>query len=197
MRFWKKKRALFSRHKGALAVSLFSTLLHETHLPFFSRWQSHCLEPMGSEGAGGGTPPAPALHPSLLSPSQGAAHTGTGVAQIIAQQAAVLKLSCLMSLCMWVTQCIDTIITSVTDRSQGWRQICIREKEDFFSSLKHRGNSLAVQWLGPHAFTAKGVGSIPSWETKILQALWLGQEKERKKTLCIYLCIEREREREN
>ena len=33
------------------------------------------------------------------------------------------------------------------------------------------GNSLAVQWLGLHAFTAKGPGSIPGWGTKIPQAL--------------------------
>ena len=29
------------------------------------------------------------------------------------------------------------------------------------------GTSLVVQWLGLHAFTAKGVGSIPDWGTKI------------------------------
>ena len=29
------------------------------------------------------------------------------------------------------------------------------------------GASLAVQWLGPHASTAVGTGSIPDWETKI------------------------------
>ena len=103
-----------------------------------------------------------------------------GVAQIIAQQPTVLKLSCLMSLCMRVTQCIDKIISSVTDKSQGWRQICIREKEDFFSSLKHRGNSLAVQWLGPHAFTAEGVGSIPGQETAIPQAMQHSQKNLKK-----------------
>ena len=37
-----------------------------------------------------------------------------------------------------------------------------------------------VQWLGLHAFTAKGKGSIPGWGTKISQAAWCGQ-KERKK----------------
>ena len=30
-------------------------------------------------------------------------------------------------------------------------------------------NSLAVQWLGLHAFTAEGAGSIPDQGTKILQ----------------------------
>ena len=31
-------------------------------------------------------------------------------------------------------------------------------------------NSLADQWLGLHAFIAEGTGSVPHWETKILQA---------------------------
>ena len=33
------------------------------------------------------------------------------------------------------------------------------------------GNSLVVQWLGFHTFTAEGLGSIPGLGTKILQAL--------------------------
>ena len=33
------------------------------------------------------------------------------------------------------------------------------------------GNSLVVQWLGHHAFTAKGTGSIPCGGTKIPQAM--------------------------
>ena len=33
---------------------------------------------------------------------------------------------------------------------------------------------LAVQWLGLHAFTAKGVGSVPGQGTKIPQAAWQG-----------------------
>ena len=32
------------------------------------------------------------------------------------------------------------------------------------------GTSLAVQWLGPCAFTADGRGSIPGWGTEIPQA---------------------------
>ena len=32
------------------------------------------------------------------------------------------------------------------------------------------GNSLALQWVGLHASTAEGPGSIPGWGTKILQA---------------------------
>ena len=38
------------------------------------------------------------------------------------------------------------------------------------------GNSLAVQWLGLRAFTAKGTGSIPGWGTKIPHAAWHGQK---------------------
>ena len=43
------------------------------------------------------------------------------------------------------------------------------------------GNSLAVQWLGLHASTAKGTGSIPGQGTKIPQAVWCSQKTERKK----------------
>ena len=35
-------------------------------------------------------------------------------------------------------------------------------------------SSLAVQWLGLHTFTAKGVGSVPGQGTKIPQAAWQG-----------------------
>ena len=44
-----------------------------------------------------------------------------------------------------------------------------------------RGNSLVVQWLGLHASTAGGPGSIPGWGTKILQAAQHGQKKNPKK----------------
>ena len=37
-------------------------------------------------------------------------------------------------------------------------------------------NSLMVQWLGLYSFTAEGVGSIPGWGTKILQAVWCSQK---------------------
>ena len=40
------------------------------------------------------------------------------------------------------------------------------------------GNSLLIQWLGFHTFTAKGQGSIPDQETKIPQAM---QPKKKKK----------------
>ena len=39
------------------------------------------------------------------------------------------------------------------------------------------GNFLAVQWLGIHAFTAEGTGSVPGQGTKILQAVQCGQKK--------------------
>ena len=39
-----------------------------------------------------------------------------------------------------------------------------------------RGNSLESQWLGLCTSTAGGMGSIPSWGTKILPAPRHGQE---------------------
>ena len=47
--------------------------------------------------------------------------------------------------------------------------------------MKSSGNSLAVQWLRLHAFTAKGTGSIPGQRTKIPQAAWCSQKRKRKK----------------
>ena len=38
------------------------------------------------------------------------------------------------------------------------------------------GNSLAVQWLGLHTFTAMALGLIPGWGTKIPQAAQCGQK---------------------
>ena len=43
------------------------------------------------------------------------------------------------------------------------------------------GNSLVVQWLGFHALSAKGPGSIPGRGSKIPQAMRCGQKKEKKK----------------
>ena len=47
------------------------------------------------------------------------------------------------------------------------------------------GYSLAVQWLGLQALTAKGAGSIPGQRTKILQTMQpkKKKQKERKKIL--------------
>ena len=42
------------------------------------------------------------------------------------------------------------------------------------------GNSLAVQWLVFCAFTAEGVGSIPGWGTKVLQAKWPKKQNNQK-----------------
>ena len=44
-------------------------------------------------------------------------------------------------------------------------------------------NFRAVQWLGLYAFTAEGEGpsSVPGRETKIPQALWYDQKKEKEK----------------
>ena len=39
---------------------------------------------------------------------------------------------------------------------------------------------LMVQWLGLHAFTAKGLGSIPGWGTKAPQAVQCGKKKKKK-----------------
>ena len=43
-------------------------------------------------------------------------------------------------------------------------------------------NSLVVQWLGRHTFTAQGAGSIPGRGTKILPAAWHGKKTPQKQT---------------
>ena len=48
--------------------------------------------------------------------------------------------------------------------------------EYYLALKKNEGNSLVVQWLGHHAFTAEGRGSIPVLGTKILQATWCSQK---------------------
>ena len=45
------------------------------------------------------------------------------------------------------------------------------------AKIPNLGNSLVVQWLGLHAFTAEGLGSIPGQRTKIPQAASRGQKK--------------------
>ena len=47
-------------------------------------------------------------------------------------------------------------------------------------------NLLAVQWLGLHTFTAKGIGSVPGQGIKIPQASYCGHM-----CVCIYryICI--------
>ena len=49
--------------------------------------------------------------------------------------------------------------------------------KDISNFLKKCWEFLAVQWLGVGAFTAEGLGSIPSWGTKIPQAMWHSQKK--------------------
>ena len=44
---------------------------------------------------------------------------------------------------------------------------CIKDLNVRLNSI---GNNLAVQWLGLHAFTAKGTGSTPGWGTEIPEA---------------------------
>ena len=43
--------------------------------------------------------------------------------------------------------------------------------------LTSSGTSLGVQWLGLHASTAGGTGSIPGRGTEILQAMLYGEKK--------------------
>ena len=43
--------------------------------------------------------------------------------------------------------------------------------------------SLAVQWLGVGASTARGRGSIPGRGTKIPQAMWCSQKKGKRKRI--------------
>ena len=45
-----------------------------------------------------------------------------------------------------------------------------------------KGKSLVVQWLGLCALSAKGAGSISSWRTNILQAMWDGRNKKQTMT---------------
>ena len=49
------------------------------------------------------------------------------------------------------------------------------------SLLESIGEGVPWQWLGLHAFTAKGPGSIPGKETKIPQAAWSCQKKKKVK----------------
>ena len=49
---------------------------------------------------------------------------------------------------------------------------------------KELGNSLVVQWLGLHASTAGGIGSIPGWETNNLHATRHGK-KRKKGNFCL------------
>ena len=43
-----------------------------------------------------------------------------------------------------------------------------------------KGNSLVVQCLGLHAFTAEGIGSIPGQRIKFPPAMWHSKKKKKK-----------------
>ena len=49
------------------------------------------------------------------------------------------------------------------------------------TNYSYLGSPLAVQWLGLSAFTAQGLGSVPCWGTKTLQAAWRGPKKQKQK----------------
>ena len=51
---------------------------------------------------------------------------------------------------------------------QGAVRSLLTKRKEKTEKLRVEGNSLVVQWLGLCAFTAEGVGSIPSRGTKIL-----------------------------
>lgn len=51
---------------------------------------------------------------------------------------------------------------------------------------EHLGNFLPAQGLGPHAFTAEGLDSIPGWRTKVSKVVWSCQKK-KKLYICFYL----------
>ena len=59
-----------------------------------------------------------------------------------------------------------------------WAQI----QSDYCQYKKRKfRNSLEVQWLELHAFTAKGPGSVPGWGAKILRAERHGPKKKRRR----------------
>ena len=47
----------------------------------------------------------------------------------------------------------------------------------FSLQLRNIWNSLAVQWLGLHDFTAEAPGLVPGWETKIPQPCGMAKTK--------------------
>ena len=55
--------------------------------------------------------------------------------------------------------------------------LIMKEKVDN-DNIKIRSfwESLVVQWLGLHAFTAEGLGSVPGWETMVPQLMRHGQK---------------------
>ena len=71
------------------------------------------------------------------------------------------------------------------DQCQGAYPPTFLSRSSMVSSLTF-GNSLAVQWLGLHAFTAEGPGSVPGRGTKIPQTAWQSQEKKKKSHVQVF-----------
>ena len=78
------------------------------------------------------------------------------------------------------TRCRTWVLLWNQKASSQWAQVASFER-----SL---GNSLAVQWLALHAFTAEATGSIPGQGTKSPSHKLLGQKKKNKKEIqhCCY-----------
>ena len=57
-----------------------------------------------------------------------------------------------------------------------WKKL---SKGNFIHKSDFLGTYLVVQWLGLHAFTAKGAGSLPGQGTKITQDVWHSQKKKK------------------
>ena len=57
----------------------------------------------------------------------------------------------------------------------------ISENDTYYKANAVDGNSQSVWWLGLHASTARGPGSLPGRGTKILQAARCGPKKKKKK----------------
>ena len=63
--------------------------------------------------------------------------------------------------------CLEVSLSSLRTRRGTW---LFQHLYSVFHQHSPRGNSLAIRWLGLHALTAKGPGSIPGQGTKIPQA---------------------------
>ena len=70
---------------------------------------------------------------------------------------------------------IKTLLLLITSENE-----VLRDTSDTrYTSVVHLWSSLAVQWLGPGAFTVVSLGSVPSEGTKILQVVWQSRKKEK------------------
>ena len=82
----------------------------------------------------------------------------------------VLSGTCGLWLLYWTTQLCGHFL------KYGVQTTCI-----FWLKVETAGNSLVVQWLGLHTSTARAMGLIPGWGTKIPHALQRGPKKKKKK----------------